>query len=359
MLSFIAIISVIVFVHEFGHFYVARLCGVRVEVFAIGFGRELFGFTDRVGTRWKFCLVPMGGYVKMFGDRNAASIPDKEAAAEFSEEEKVRSFVFKNVYQRMAIVIAGPVANFLLAVVIFWGMFWVNGVDRALPVVGEVLKDSAAFTAGVRAGDEIVEIDGERISDFADMQKMVAGSAGRELEVVVCRGSCQALKITPKIHVRKNIFGEEMKVGLLGVSSGEVKHEDLGVFASFLMANKEVWRISGAIFGAIGDLVSGRRDIKELGGPIKIAKYSGKSTEIGAKMVLWFAAMISINLGVMNLLPLPVLDGGHLVFYVYEAIFGRALPQKVQDLAFQFGFAVVLALMLFTSYNDLVGVFRG
>ncbi len=352
--SFIFIISLIVFIHEFGHFYVARLCGVAVEEFAIGFGRKLCGFTDKKGTQWKICLLPFGGYVKMFGDKNGASMPDAEAISSMSTEERKKSFVGKNVYQRMAIVVAGPVANFILAVFIFTFLFHQNGLNTVLPIVEEVLPQSAAFESGLKKSDEILAIDGREIKDFDNVREAVAGSFGGELIFKIKRGEeIFEKKIAPKIQSRKDFFGDEVNVPTLGVSASITSHQDLNLGQSFVEGGQETYRISGAIFKALGELITGKRSVKELGGPIKIAQYSGKTVDIGLSAVLWFMAMISVNLGVMNLLPVPVLDGGHLFYYLIEAIRGKALPQKVQQLGFQIGLSLVLALMLLTTFNDI------
>ncbi len=355
--AFITIISLIVFIHEFGHYYIARLCGVKIEAFAIGFGREIFGFNDKNGTRWKFCMIPMGGYVKMYGDASAASNPDFDAAKNFSEEEKKQSFIFKNVYQRIAIVAAGPIANFLLAIAIFTGLLFFNGTNKALPIVDEVLEKSAAFEAGLQKGDEIVAINNKEIFEFTEMQEIIAVSAGKKLNFEILRNNKMIQKeITPKSHESKNLFGDVTKIGMLGITSKEMTHVDYNIFQAFCQGNLEVFRVSGAIFKAIYELISGQRSVKELGGPIQIAQYSGKTFELGLNVTLWFMALISINLGVMNLLPLPMLDGGHLVFYFYEAIFKKPLSQKIQEASFRFGLAVILSLMLFTTYNDLMRV---
>lgn len=359
LLSFILIISFIVFIHEFGHFIVARFCGVKIEIFAIGFGRELFGFNDKKGTRWKFCAIPLGGYVKMYGDKNAASTPDFEASQNFTDEQKKQSFIFKNVYQRIAIVAAGPLANFILAIAIFTILFRINGLNSVLPIIDEVLPQSAAFESGLQKNDKILAINNKKINDFAVMQQIVAASADKELEFEILRNSeVIKVKITPKHHENENIFGEKQKIGLLGVSSKEISHQDFNIFQAFYQANLETYNISISILGAVKDLITGQRNIKELGGPIKIAKYSGKTVSLGLNVVLWFSALISINLGVMNLIPLPVLDGGHLLFYTFEAIFKKPLPQKFQQYAFQFGFAIILSLMVLTTYNDILGLFK-
>jgi len=357
-LSFVVILSIIVFIHEFGHYYVAKLCGVKVEEFAIGFGRELFGFNDKSGTRWKVCILPFGGYVKMFGDSNPASTPDKNKIKEFTADEKKVSFFYQNVYKRMAIVSAGPVANFILAILIFTIIFRIQGITTVLPIVDQVRENSAAYEAGIVSGDEILKIDNEEIEDFERVRQIISLSSDQALTFVVKRGEEQIeISVTPKVSASKDIFGNEIKVGMIGINASQQKFTKLNLADSFTHANIEAYNSSIAILKAIGELLTGRRSIKELGGPVKIAEYSGKSMSMGIMVVLWFMAMISINLGVANLLPLPVLDGGHLLFYIIEAIKGKPLSEKVQEYGFRFGFAVLLALMIFTTFNDVAQLF--
>lgn len=355
---FIAIISLIVFVHEFGHFYVARLCGVQIDAFSIGFGKEIWGFNDKKGTRWKLCILPLGGYVKMYGDKNGASMPALEEIAQMTKQEKARSFVFKNVYQRFAIVIAGPVANFLMAIAIFTFLFKMSGFNTVLPIVDEVLPESAALTSGLKKGDKILTIDGKEMADFNNIRQVVSTSADKELHFEIERDQQVVnINITPKYQSSKDFFGDEIKTGMLGITASQTTHEDLNIGQAFVQANVETYRISLAIFDAIGELVTGKRSVKELGGPIKIAQYSGKTVAMGVTVVAWFMAMISINLGVMNLLPIPVLDGGHLFFYLIEMIRGKPLSQKTQQVGFQVGMALVLTLMIFTTFNDVHQLF--
>ncbi len=354
ILAFTLIISFIVFIHEFGHFYVARLCKVKVEVFAIGFGKEIFGFFDKKGTRWKFCMIPMGGYVKMYGDKNASSNTDFEAIKNFSEEEKKQSFIFKNVWQKIAIVAAGPIANFVLAIAVFTILLRINGFNQALPIVDEVIENSAAFESGIKNGDEILSINNQEIKFFSDMQEIVMKNADKKLTFKIARNNkIIEIEIAPKLQEKSNIFGEKMQTGILGVTSKEIIHQDYNIFQAFCQANLEVLRISKAVLVAIYELITGQRSVKELSGPIKIANYSAKTIEIGFEFTLFFIAMISINLGIMNLLPLPMLDGGHLLFYFFEAIFKKPIPQKIQEYAFQFGFFIILLLMIFTTFNDI------
>ncbi len=358
--SFVLIISAIVFIHEFGHFIVARLCGVKVEEFSIGFGPELIGFNDRYQTRWKICPIPFGGYVKMFGDKNGASVPNHEFLAQMNAAERSKSFLGKNVYQRFAIVAAGPAANFILTIFLFTALFRYNGLTTVLPIIDEVVQNSPAAEAGLISGDKILSIDSVEINSFDQIREIVSLSAAQELEIKILReGREELIKIMPKLQITKNVFGEEVKVGMLGVSASQSEHSDLNLVQSFVQANQETYKMTRAIFKAIGELITGKRSIEEMGGPIKIAKYSGKTVEMGFVAVIWFAAMISLNLGVMNLLPIPVLDGGHLFFYIIEALRGRPLSPKVQEFSFRVGMSLVLALMLFTTFNDIRQIIGG
>lgn len=356
--SFIVILSIIVFVHEWGHYFVARKCGVKVDEFSIGFGKELFGFFDKNRTRWKFCALPFGGYVKMFGDRNPASVADSEKVKKMTKAEKKIAFYHQNVYKRMAIVLAGPAANLIFAVFLFTALFKIQGENNLLPIITDVVEKSAAQQAGLQKGDEVIQINETKIDSFTQIQQIVYPKAGEELDFLVKRGEKEILfKLTPKTSSTKDFFGNEIKVGLIGVQAGEYSYNKLNLSQSFLKANQETYNLSAAVLGAIRDLIIGKRSVKELGGPVKIAQYSGKSVEMGYVVVLWFMAMISINLGVLNLLPLPILDGGHFFYYVIEAIKGKPLPEKIQQYGFQFGLAVVLTLMLFTTYNDIYSLF--
>ncbi len=358
LFSFIAIISVIVFIHEYGHFYVARKCGVRIDEFSIGFGKKLFGFKDKKGTLWKFCLLPFGGYVKMYGDRNAASMPDHEMISKMSKKDRDISFITKSVYQRMAIVAAGPIANFLLAIIIFTIIFKFNGVIDTRPIINEVVPNSVAFEVGLLPGDEIVAIDNKYIDDFSDVSMAVSTNAGKEMLFSIRRKSeIFDIKITPKLTAREDFAGEEIEVPMIGVIAPQSSSVKVGMLQSFGHATIETYDISISIFKTLGQLVTGQRSIKELGGPIKIAKYSGKTIESKSKiMILWFVALISINLGVLNLLPIPVLDGGHLFYYFIEAIRGRALSQSFQKIGYNLGFSLIITLMLFTTINDVISI---
>lgn len=361
--SFIVIISLIVFVHEFGHYFIARLCKVKIEIFSIGFGKEIFGFNDKSGTRWKFCLIPMGGYVKMFGDRNAASMPDLSLSQSMSVEEKKQSFIYKNVYQRLAIVSAGPIANFILTIIIFTIIFRINGLNQTLPIINEIVPNSAAFDAQLLKSDKIIAINGEKISQFSDIQKTILENDNDNFSFIISRkvnGKEELLEINlkSKIEERENIFKEKVKTRFIGIIATETFHKELNLAQSFLEANKEFYQLSKSILKGLNQLITGKRSIEELSGPIKIAKYSGETFRQGLLMVLWFSALISINLGIINLLPLPTLDGGHILFYFFEIILGKPLPQKFQQSAFFIGFTLILSLMLLTLYNDINGLLK-
>lgn len=353
-LAFILIISVIVFIHEFGHYFVAKKCGVKVEEFSIGFGREIFGWNDKSGTRWKFSLLPFGGYVRMFGDRNAASVADAEEIAKMSAEDKKVSFYFQNVYKRIAVVAAGPIANFLLCILLLTVIFKVQGITKVLPIIDQVQENSAAAVAGIMIGDRILQVNDKKIKEFDELREHVVTNGEKPLNIVLQRGEeIKEVNLVPKIALSKNIFGDEQKTPLIGVGAGQFEYQKLNLGQAFIKANVETYNLSTAILKAIGELVTGQRSIKELSGPVKIAEYSGKSFSQGLMVVLWFMAMISVNLGVANLLPIPALDGGHLFYYLIEAVRGKPLPEKIQIIGFQAGFAVLITLMMFTTYNDI------
>ncbi|MFT6331876.1 MAG: regulator of sigma E protease [Lentimonas sp.] len=357
--AFIAILSFIVFIHEFGHYFVAKLCGVKVEEFSIGFGKELFGFNDKSGTRWKFSLFPLGGYVKMFGDQNPASVFDKDKIAKMSDKDKKQSFYFQNVFKRIAIVAAGPIANFLLCIVLLTIIFKSQGLTKFLPIIDQVQENSAAAEAGILIGDEILKINDQEINDFEKVRLLVIENGEKTMKLKLQRDEkIVNLELIPKMSVSKNIFGDDQKVPLIGVGATQFEYQKLGIFSAFINANVETYNMSISVLKAIGELVTGQRSVKELSGPVKIAEYSGKSVQAGLMVVLWFMAMISINLGVLNLLPIPALDGGHLFYYIIELIRGKALPEKVQLAGFQAGFAILISLMIFTTYNDISNIFN-
>ena len=353
-LAFVFILSVIVFIHEMGHFLVARMNGVRVEVFSIGFGPELFGWNTRSGTRWKVSLLPLGGYVKFFGDANAASMPDAEAK-EMTDAEKAVSFPFKRLPQRAAIVVAGPLANFVLAIAIFAVLFATIGQRVTPPDISTVIPDSAAAEAGLQPGDLVLRIDDQPISRFEDMQAIVRESAGETLRMVVRRdGKEVAVTITPRAVEREDRFGNVQRFGLIGVTRAGVTFVKLDPIAAVGAAFTETGSLSVATLRAVGQIIKGTRGTEELGGPVRIIQLSGQVAKEGPLTVFWFMALLSINLGLINLMPVPMLDGGHLLFYAFEALRGRPLSERTQEYGFRIGLAMVLALIVFATWNDLV-----
>lgn len=354
LIPFLVVLTILVFVHELGHYLVARRCGVRVEVFSIGFGPEIFGITDRTGTRWKFSAIPLGGYVKFFGDANAASQPGEEASALDEEERKV-SFHHKRLGQRAWIVAAGPLANFLFAVVALAGLFIFFGQPFTPAEVGEVQPESAAAEAGIEPGDRIVEINGTTIERFEEVQRIVRLSPGSEMSMVVERaGERVVLSVTPERQEVEDNFGNRHTIGLLGVSRSGMEYRRHDPFTAVWRAGGETVVLTGATLQAVGQIISGTRSTKELGGPVRIAQMSGDVADAGLVNLLWFMAILSINLGLINLFPIPMLDGGHLVFYAIEAIRGRPLGERAQEYGFRIGLALVLSLMIFVTWNDLV-----
>jgi regulator of sigma E protease len=352
---FLIILTVLVFVHEMGHFLVARRNGVRVEIFSIGFGREIFGWTDKAQTRWKFSLIPLGGYVKMFGDANAASQASGEIA-ELSEEERAVAFHTKGLGQRFWIVVAGPLANFLFAWVVLIGLFITVGQQFTPPVVGEVMPQSAAEAAGILPGDRIVELNGRPVERFEEVQRLVRPNPGVSLEIVVVRetGERVALTAVPRLSEQTNNFGMRQKIGLLGITRSGVEYLQHGVVESFWRAGVEILVVSEATLQAIGQIIAGTRSAEELGGPLRIAQMSGLVAVAGIVATLHFMVLLSVTLGLINLFPIPMLDGGHLLFYAIEFLRGRPLGERAQEYGFRIGVALVFSLMLFVTLNDLI-----
>jgi len=353
LLAFLLVLSVLVFVHEFGHYFVARRCGVRVEVFSIGFGREIFGRTDRAGTRWKFSLIPLGGYVKMYGDANAASQPGDSDAV--PPEHQAEAFPFKPLGQRAAIVAAGPLANFLFAIVALAGLFMTLGQPHTAPVVGEVVPGSVAEAAGFQPGDRVVAIDGRDVERFQEIQRIVALSPGERLAITVLRdGERVPLTATPQRREVTDSSGNTHTVGRLGIQVSGMEFRRLGPTSAVLAAGEETWSLTTGTLKAVGQIISGTRGTDELGGPIRIAEMSGEVASNGVANLVFFMAVLSINLGLINLFPVPMLDGGHLMFYAIEALRGRPLGERAQEFGFRIGLALVLTLMVFVTWNDLV-----
>ena len=359
LVPFVFVLSVVVFFHELGHFLVARLCGVRILAFSIGFGPEIAGFHDRHGTRWKIAAIPLGGYVKFFGDESAASTPDKARISNMDAAERAESFIFQPVAKRAAIVVAGPLANFLLAIVIFSGIFMLFGMQTMSPRVDEVQPNSPAATAGFQAGDLVLSIDGQKIDSFADMQRIVSDSAGDRLDIKVERNGKEVdLKATPELREEKDLFGNVHRIGLLGIrrspAPGDVKYQPVSPPRAVWLGMQETWFVVDKTLNYIGKVIIGRESANQLGGPIRIAQMSGQVASIGLAALIHMAAVLSVSIGLLNLFPIPLLDGGHLLFYSIEAMRGRPLSERAQEVGFRIGFAIVLMLMIFATFNDIV-----
>ncbi|KZD07188.1 RIP metalloprotease RseP [Oceanibaculum pacificum] len=354
VVPFVLVLSILVFVHELGHYLVARWNGVKVETFSIGFGPEIFGWTAKSGTRWKVSAVPLGGFVKMYGDADPASTPGAELE-QMTAEQKAVSFHHKRLGQRAAIVAAGPGVNFLFAILLLSGLYAIVGQPFTPAVVDEVVAGSAAAQADLRGGDRVVSVDGKEISRFEELQRVVQDRPGQPLAVVVERGGQQLdMTLTPQPHVLTDRFGNERTVGRLGVQSNQLQTVRHDPFTAVWQATKETVFLTGVTLKAVGQIIVGTRSTDELGGPLRIGQMSGEVAQGGIVPLIWFMAILSINLGLINLFPIPVLDGGHLLFYAAEAVRGKPLGQRVQEYASMAGLALVVALMVFATWNDLV-----
>ena len=353
IVSFLVVLTVLVFVHEMGHYLIARKNGVRVEVFSVGFGPEIIGWTDNSLTRWKICAIPLGGYVKMFGDSDPAST--KSVSSEFFSKDDVRvSFHHKSLAQKTAIVAAGPIANFLFAVVLLTVLFAIVGQKHAPPIIDKIASGSAAQEAGLLVGDRIIRVDNTDINKFNDLRRIVSPNPNRNLLFLIERdGRKIEIDVVPSLTEVRDASGTMIKVGLLGVSSMQTSTKLYDPISAFKEALAESWSISTQTLDYLGQILIGARGTEELGGPIRIAKISGAVAEIGASSLIYFMAVLSINLGLINLFPIPVLDGGHLVLYLLEFVRGRPLGQKAQEAASFAGLGIVIALMIFVTLNDI------
>ena len=359
LIPFLFVLTLVVFFHELGHFLIARRCGVRVLVFSIGFGPELFGFNDLHGTRWKLCAVPLGGYVKFFGDENAASVPDAAALAAMTDEERRHSFVHQSVARRAAVVVAGPVANFLLAIVIFAALFMVFGKPSTSPRVDAVQPGSAAEAAGFQPGDLVLTIDGRPVESFPNMQQIVGTSAGETLLFEVDRGGVKVrLKAIPALKESKDRFGNVHRIGVLGItrspSPDDTHFQPVGPLKALELGVQKTWFVVERTLSYIGGIISGREAADQLGGPIRIAQVSGQIATEGLPSLFDWTAILSISIGLLNLFPVPLLDGGHLLYYAIEAVRGKPLSDRAQEVGFRIGLAIVVMLMIFATYNDLL-----
>ena len=352
LLGFVLVLGPLVFVHEMGHYLVGRLFGVGADVFSIGFGKELVGWTDRRGTRWKIAMLPLGGYVQFAGDMNPASQPSAEWLS-LPPAERNRTFQSKPLWQRALIVLAGPVTNLALAVLILAGFTLAYGKIVSPPVIGMIQQGSVAEKAGLQLGDRVVSVRGAQMPGFLDIRMAVSQHPGEPLDMVIERkGQRIAVPVTAAAKELTDRFGNTQRIGFLGIGPSQVQRVDVGPGGALLDAVTQTRDIIGMTITSIGQIVTGKREVKELGGPIKIAKYSGEQLVSGWQPFVFFVAMISINLGFINLLPIPVLDGGHLALYAAEAVRRRPVSQRGQEWAFRTGLALVLGLMLFVTFND-------
>jgi regulator of sigma E protease len=359
VVPFLFVLTIVVFFHELGHFLVARWAGVKVLTFSLGFGPELAGFNDRHGTRWKISAVPLGGYVKFFGDESEASTPSSEALANMSEEERAGSFHHKKVGPRAAIVAAGPIANFILAIVIFTGLFTFFGKPNMSARVDKIEVGSAAAAAGFQAGDIVTAIDNQPIENFSDMQRIVSIRAGEKLSFTIKRGdSIVQLQGTPELKEQKDPFGNVHRLGVLGITRasqpGDVTTERVNPAEAMWLGVKETWFVIDRTLAYIGGVFTGREAADQVGGPLGIAKISGQVATLGMAALIHLAAVLSISIGLLNLFPVPLLDGGHLLFYAVEFIRGRPLSDRAQEMGFRIGLGLVLMLMVFATYNDIL-----
>ena len=366
ILPFIILILIVVFIHEYGHYYFAKKFGVGVTDFSIGFGKEIFGWNDKSGTRWKICWIPLGGYVKFFGDRNVYSQADhKEILEKYSEEDQKKLFTLKPLYQRSLIVFGGPLANFLLALVIFFSIYTFVGKDFTPAVINEVQKDSPAMAGGLKQNDVILEIDGNKVESIMDVSKFITMSTDEIIDFKVKRSYDELiLKVKPNIVPGEDNLGNKLNKRIVGIKLGaynnEINHVKLGPAKAIYHAAHEVYFVGISSLKYIGAMIFGKADTSQLGGPIRIAKISGQVAEFGVLAFISMMAYISISLGLINLFPIPMLDGGHLMFYAFEKLLGRPLSQKTQEGFFRIGLFLLLSLMFFTTFNDLkdLGLFR-
>ncbi|MBE0579265.1 RIP metalloprotease RseP [Devosia sp.] len=364
VVPFLAVLTVIVFVHEMGHYLVARWNGVAIDAFSIGFGKELVGRTDRHGTRWKISAIPLGGYVRFTGDMNAASVPDPEALSKVDPALAPLLFANKNVWQRIAVVAAGPLANVILTFLILYALLLGYGRYTIPPVVGEVIAGSVAEAAGLEPGDTIVSVDGYAVRGFEDFQRLVATSPARPVTIELDRGSAtETVVLVPEAVEIEDRFGNSQRIGRIGVSR-DVDETDVtlyrpGPVEAIGMTVEEIRFIIQRTAAFLGDFFVGRGDVEQLGGPVKVARVSGEVATLGIVALINLTALLSLNIGIFNLLPVPMLDGGHLLYYLVEAVRGRPLSIRVQEMGFRFGFALVLALMVFTLFNDTLFAYFG
>ena len=359
LIPFLILIMIVVFIHEYGHYYFAKRYGVGITDFSIGFGREIFGWNDKSGTRWKVCWIPLGGYVKFFGDRNVFSQTEQqEIINKYSEEDRQKLFILKPLYQRSLIVAAGPLANYVLAILIFTMIYMFVGKDLTPALINEVQKDSPAFVAGMKKNDKIIYIDNKKVESILEVSTFINISTTETIEFVVLRNDQTiSLLVKPDLVDGKDTLGNSVKKRMIGIKlsplNNKYEKQPLGPSKAIYYSVKEVWFVTVTSLNYLGKMITGSADSSQLGGPIRIAKITGQVAELGIIPFLSIMAYISISLGLINLFPIPMLDGGHLMFYLIEKVIGRPLSQKTQEGLFRIGLFLLLSLMFFVTFNDL------
>lgn len=361
VVPFLFVLTTIVFFHELGHYLVGRWCGIKALAFSVGFGPEIAGFNDRRGTRWKLCAIPLGGYVKFLGDENAASVPDHDAVADMSEAEREGAFPAKSVGRRALTVAAGPMANFILSIVIFAVVAYAQGRVVADPVVAQVQPESPAAAAGFEPGDRVLEVDGRTIAYFSDLQRIVTDNPDTPIAVKVQRdGQDVDLTVTPRTETQTDQFGNSFELPIIGLvadrTSAAFRTETFSPVEALGYGVTQTWFVTSRTVDFIGQIFTGRQGADQIGGPIRIAQVSGQVSTIGFGALLNLAALLSVSIGLLNLLPIPMLDGGHLLFYAFEAVRGKPLSERIQEIGFRIGLALVMMLMVFAFWNDISGL---
>jgi regulator of sigma E protease len=356
--AFLFVITLVVFFHELGHFLVARAFGVKVDVFSVGFGKEIFGWNDRRGTRWKVSWLPIGGYVKFAGDADAASRPDPDAASKMTLSEREGALMFKPVGQRALVAASGPLANFALAIVLLTGIFMYTGQAEVAPIIGQVTAGSPAAAAGILPGDRVTKVDSTKITDFQQLPQIISVASGEPLAIGIHRGNRDlTIWVAPKRMHTRDILGNNVNQMVIGVRpdpNAPITHENYGPVGAFKAATAETWNIMTTTVVGIGRMITGHGGADQLSGPVGIAKMTRQVADIGFLPLLNLVAILSVSIGLANLFPIPLLDGGHLLYYGCEAVLGRPLGERAQDVGFRLGLVLVLGLMLLTTWNDLV-----
>jgi regulator of sigma E protease len=359
IIPFLILITIVVFIHEYGHYYFAKKYGVGITDFSIGFGREIFGWNDKSGTRWKICWIPLGGYVKFFGDRNVFSESEQqEVINKYNDEDRKKLFILKPLYQRSIIVAAGPLANFVLALLIFAIINMTVGKDMTPAVIYEVQEDSPAFVAGMKKNDKILSIDNKKVESILEVSTFINTSTSETIEFLLLRNDHEiSMLVKPNLVDGKDPLGNSVKKRMIGIKlsplNNEFQKQPLGPSKAIYYSVKEVWFVTVTSLNYLGKKVIGEGDFSQLGGPIKIAQITGQVAELGIIPFFTILAYISISLGLINLFPIPMLDGGHLMFYLFEKILGKPLSQKTQEGFFRIGMFLLFSLMFFVTYNDL------